>query len=140
MAVATHLADKSALARLQHPHVAARLRPLIEAGLVGTCGMVELEVRYSATSHEEYVAVSADRRAGFEWVPMPDEMWTRALDLQHELSTRGQLRTVRFPDLLVAATAERHRLTVLHYDRDFDLIAEVSDLRAEWVAPPGSVP
>ncbi len=71
---------------------------------------------------------------------MPDDVWSRALDLQHELASRGHLRAVRFPDLLIAATAERHGVTVLHYDRDFDVVAEVSDLRAEWVVPAGSVP
>lgn len=45
MAVATHLADKSALARFHHVAVARRLGPMIEAGLVGTCGIIELEVR-----------------------------------------------------------------------------------------------
>lgn len=139
MAVATHLADKSALARLHVPAVAARLRPLIEAGLVGTCAMVELEVRYSARSHDEYTAVAADRDVGYEWLPAPDEVWTRALELQGALSERGLLRAVRFPDLIIAATAERHGVTVLHYDDDFDRLAEVSGVRTEWVVPRGSV-
>jgi predicted nucleic acid-binding protein len=42
------------------------------------------------------------------------------------------------PDLLVAATALEHDATVLHYDRDFDLIAEVTDLSARWIIPPGT--
>jgi len=67
-------------------------------------------------------------------------VWSRALELQRALSAQGRLRSVRFPDLLLAATAERHGVTVLHYDRDFDLLAGVSDLRAEWVVPAGSVP
>ena len=66
MAVATHLADKSALARLHHEPVARRLGPMIEAGLVGTCGIIELEVRYSARTHSEYESVSRDRAV--EWV------------------------------------------------------------------------
>lgn len=140
MAVATYLADKSAVARVHLPPVGARLLPLIQAGLVGTCGIVELEVRFSARSHEEYEGASAERRDGFEWIPMPDEVWTRALDLQHELSARGHLRSVGFPDLLIAATAERHRVTVLHYDRDFDLLADVCDVKTEWIVPAGSVP
>ena len=140
MAVVAYLADKSALARLHLPAVAARVHPLLEAGLVGTCAMVELEVRYSARSHDEYAALAADRDRGYEWLPMPDDGWSRALELQEVLSSRGWLRSVRFPDLLIAATAERHGVTVLHYDRDFDVLAEVSDLRAEWVVPAGSVP
>jgi len=139
VAVATHLADKSALARLHLEPVARRLGPMIEAGLVGTCGIIELEVRYSARSHREYEAVANDRRLGYEWFPMPDEIWDRALEVQHELSARGELRAVRFPDLLMAATAERHDLAVLHYDADYDRIAAITGQTVDWVVPAGAV-
>lgn len=140
MAVATHLADKSALARLTHEPVARRLGPMIEAGLVGTCGIIELEVRYSARSHPEYETISHDRTLGYEWFPMPDDIWDRALEVQRALSGRAALRAVKFPDLLIAATAERHDLTVVHYDRDYDLIATITNQPTEWVVPPGSLP
>jgi predicted nucleic acid-binding protein len=140
VAVATHLADKSALARLHLEPVARRLGPMIEAGLIGTCGIIELEVRYSACSHPEYEAVAEDRRLGYEWFPMPDEIWDRALQVQHELSDRGELRAVKFPDLLIAATAERHGLAVVHYDADYDRIAAITGQAVEWVVPAGSVP
>lgn len=139
MAVATHLADKSALALLGHELVARRLGFMIEAGLVGTCGIIELEVRYSARSHPEYDEIGRDRGVGYEWFPMPDELWGRALEVQRALSERGQLRAVKFPDLLIAATAERHGLVVVHYDSDYDLIAAVTDQQTEWVVPQGSV-
>lgn len=45
---ALYLADKSALARLPNPAVAGVLAPLIEAGQVATCGVVDLEVLFSA--------------------------------------------------------------------------------------------
>jgi predicted nucleic acid-binding protein len=139
VAVATHLADKSALARMGNEAVVRRLGPMIEAGLIGTCGVIELEVRFSARSHSEYEQVSRDRRLGYESFAMPDEIWDRALEVQGALSERGQLRAVRFPDLLIAATAERHGLVVIHYDADYDLIAGVTDQDCEWVVPPGSI-
>lgn len=140
MAIARFLADKSALARLVHEPVAARLGPLIQAGLIATCAIVELEILFSTRSHGEYETVRADRRDGYEWLPMPDEVWDRALDVQRELARRGQLRAVKIPDLLVAATAERHGVTVVHYDADFDLIAAVTGQPTEWVVASGSVP
>lgn len=140
MAVATHLADKSALARMGNETVARRLGPMIEAGLVGTCGIIELEMRFSARSHAEYKEIGRDRRLGYEHFPMPDEIWDRALDVQAALSERGQLRAIKFPDLLIAATAERHGLVVIHYDADYDLIARVTDQPCEWVVAHGSVP
>lgn len=112
---------------------------MIELGLIGTCGIIELEVRYSARSHAEYEAVSRDRTLGYEWFPMPDEVWDRAREVQHALSANGQLRSVRFPDLLIAATAERHGLTVLHYDADYDTIRTVTNQPTEWVVSQGSV-
>jgi hypothetical protein len=42
-------------------------------------------------------------------------------------------------DLLVAATAEAHGLTLLHYDADFQTIAEVTGQPVRWVAGPGAV-
>lgn len=140
MAVATHLADKSALARLDNEAVARRLSPMIEAGLVGTCGIIELEIRFSARSHADYEQISHDRRLGYQSFPMPDEVWDRALEVQRGLSERGQLRAVKFPDLLIAATAERHGLAVIHYDADYDLIANITAQPCEWVVPHGSVP
>lgn len=140
MAIARYLADQSALARLRHPPVAARLGPLIEAGLVATCPMVELEVLFSAKSGDEYEVVRADRQLGYEWLPMGDQEWDRALEVQRELAAIGQLRAVAIPDLLIAATAERHRVTVMHYDADFERVAAASGQPMEWVVPAGSVP
>ena len=55
----------------------------------------------------------------------------RALELQSVLAERGQHRAPSVPDLLVAATAELAELTVLHVDKDFDLIADVTGQRVE---------
>lgn len=140
MAIASYLVDKSAWARLPQAAVAARLIPLIDAGLVATCAVIELELRYSARNHNEFESIAHQRRAGYEVLVMPDEVWDRALDVQHELSARGQLRAVGIPDLLIAATAERHGVQLLHYDGDFDLIAAVTGQDTDWVAPAGSVP
>jgi predicted nucleic acid-binding protein len=46
---------------------------------------------------------------------------------------------VGFPDLLIAAVAERERVTLLHYDGDYDLIAQVTGQSAQWVVPRGTV-
>jgi predicted nucleic acid-binding protein len=49
-------------------------------------------------------------------------------------------RAAGFPDLLVAAVAERERVTVLHYDADYDLIAHVTGQPTQWIVPRGTVP
>ncbi|MGH9918151.1 MAG: PIN domain nuclease, partial [Nitrososphaerales archaeon] len=50
-----------------------------------------------------------------------------------------KLRGRKVPDLLVAAAAEDRGLTVLHYDADFDLIAQVTGQPTEWVAGSGTI-
>jgi predicted nucleic acid-binding protein len=139
-AVASHLADTSALARLRHPAVAAALGPLIEAGLVATCGVIEFELGWAAKSSAEFDELRADRDAGYEWLAIRDEDWRRALDIQAALWRSGLVRAVGFPDLLIAAAAERERVILLHYDRDYEHIAAVTGQPMQWVVPRGRVP
>jgi predicted nucleic acid-binding protein len=139
-AVASYLADTSALARLRHQPVAAVLGPLIEAGLVGTCGVIEFELSWATRTPAEFDQLRADRDTGYEWLAMHDEDWRRALDVQAALWRGGQIRAVGFPDLLVAAVAERERVTVLHYDADYNLIAHITGQPMQWVVPRGTVP
>ena len=139
-AVASHLADTSALARLRHEPVAAALGPMIEAGLVATCGVVEFELGWATRSGTELDELRADRDAGYEWLATHDEDWRRALGVQAGLWRSGQIRAVGFPDLLIAAVAERERVTVLHYDSDYDLIAKLTGQPVQWVVPRGTVP
>jgi predicted nucleic acid-binding protein len=139
-AVASHLADTSALARLHRPVVAAVLSPLIEAGLVGTCGVIEFELGWATRSGAEFDLVRADRDEGYEWLPTHDEDWHRALEIQAALWRSGRIRAVGFPDLLIAAVAEREQVTLLHYDGDYDLIADITRQPMQWVVPRGTVP
>jgi predicted nucleic acid-binding protein len=139
-AVATYLADTSALARLRHHPVAAVLGPLIEAGLVATCGVIEFELGWATRTAAELGQVRTDRDTGYEWLATHDEDWRRALEIQAALWDRGQIRAVGLPDLLIAAVAERERVTVMHYDSDYDLIANITGQPMEWVVSRGTVP
>ena len=64
----------------------------------------------------------------------------RAIDAQRQLARTGHHRMPP-ADVIVAALADRHGLGVLHYDRDFDVLASKTDLRFEsvWLAPRGSL-
>ena len=113
---------------------------MIEAGLVATCGVIEFELSWATRSGKECDELRADRDAGYEWLPILDEDWRRALDVQAALWRAGQVRAVGFPDLLIAAVAERERVTVLHYDSDYELITQVTGQSVAWVVPRGVVP
>jgi hypothetical protein len=58
----------------------------------------------------------------------------------HTLADHSQRRGAKIGALLIAATAEAAGLVVLHYDRDFDLIAGGVGQPVEWIVPAGSVP
>jgi predicted nucleic acid-binding protein len=138
-AVARYLADKSALARLHLAEVRSVLAPLIEAGLVATCAVIEFEVLWSTRSADEYQTVRNDRAIGYEWLATEDIDWRRALDVQGMLWQSSRMRSVPLPDLLIAAVAERNQVTVIHYDADYDTIADVTGQPTQWVVERGSV-
>ena len=121
------LIDKSAIARLHLASDAVEWASRIERGLVRICTVTRLEVGYSARSVRDHRSLLAEPPIA----SMPVEYLTpriedRALELQGALAERGQHRAPSVPDLLIAATAELAELTILHVDKDFELIAEIT--------------
>lgn len=131
------LIDKSALVRLATSPDAETWARRIERGLVRITTVTRLEIGYSART-------AADLRAGGRQPPlssMPTEYQTpaiedRALQVQALLADRGHHRAASIPDVLVAATGEIVGLTVLHVDKDFGLIAEVTGQPVERLRIP----
>ncbi|MFF9287010.1 PIN domain nuclease [Streptomyces griseosporeus] len=132
-----YLIDKSALARYPKPAVRAVIDPLHNAGLLAVCGAVELEVLHSARSKADAERIRDEMR-GFDWLPTPDEAWDRALEIQTQLIRQGNWKALSVADLIIAATAERHGVVVLHYDGDYDMIASVTGQPTTWVVPAGT--
>ena len=58
----------------------------------------------------------------------------RAVQILSALASRGQHRAPSLPHLLIAAVAERSGFTVLHVDKDFELIVEVTNQAWEWLS------
>jgi len=133
------LGDTSALARRRQPDVAARLLPLLEAGLVARCTPTDLEAGFSSTSPSSHAAMRRERGA-WPMVAVDQTVLDRATEVQDALAERSQQRGAKIADLLIAAAAESAGLVVLHYDRDFELIASVTRQPVEWIVPAGSVP
>jgi predicted nucleic acid-binding protein len=132
-----YLVDESALARRGKPAVRARLNALDREGLLAVCAPTEYEVLYSARRGPDALRLRTPLR-GLDYLACNDEEFERALRIQALALNAGFHRPLSPADLLIAATAERHRATVLHYDGDFDMIASVSGLHAEWVVEPGT--
>lgn len=132
MAVSDWLIDKSALVRLGNSPDAAEWASRIERGIVRITTMTRLEVGYSARTAVEARSVFATPPISI----MPVEYLTpaiedRALEVQLLLANKGQHRAPSIPDLIIAATAELAGLTVLHLDKDFELIAQLTGQASE---------
>jgi predicted nucleic acid-binding protein len=121
------LIDKSALVRLADSIDVEDWNNRIERGLVHITNVTRLEIGYSARR-------GADARRDFDQPPlgaMPVEYLTpaienRALDVQLLLADTGKHQGPSIPDLIIAATAELVGLTVLHVDKDFDVISALT--------------
>jgi predicted nucleic acid-binding protein len=132
VAVSDWLIDKSALVRLADSPDAADWASRIERGLVRITAVTRLEVGYSART-------AAQARSVFRSPPisaMPVEYLTpaiedRALEVQISLASKGKQRAPSIADLIIAATAEFVGLIVLHVDKDFDLIADLTGQTVE---------
>lgn len=121
------LIDTSALARVASSPDAPLWANRMERGVVRISTVTRLEVGYSARSGSDLR--SAQQRAPLS--SMPVEYQTplaedRAVEVQALLADTGRHRAPSVPDLLVAATAELGGLTVLHLDKDFELIKEIT--------------
>ncbi|HEY5854444.1 MAG TPA: PIN domain-containing protein [Aldersonia sp.] len=137
--IARYFLDTSAMSRIKLPVVARRIMPIIDEGLVATCAALDAEALFSSRNLHDYEVRRSDRRSAFEYRPTDDEHWQAALDAQRRLARTGRHRAVGIADLLVSVLAARHRLTVLHYDADYEVAATVVDFEQRWIAPRGSL-
>jgi predicted nucleic acid-binding protein len=142
--VARYLADTSAWGIARRGSVPSLVRAsfanLLVTGQVVTCGAVIWELLHRADNAVEY----ATRRGELEQLdqaPFSEADWPRVLDIGQRLAGKGGSlhRAPSLTDAVVAVAAQRADLTVLHYDKDFDLIAEVTGQPCEWIAPKGTV-
>lgn len=135
-----YLADTSAWHRSAHPEVARAWTQRLQEDALATCSQVRLEILYSARSADDYDRLALELTS-LHQIPCGEKQLKRALEVQQQLARRGGLhhRSVKIPDLIIAATAESAGAIVWHYDEDYDRIAEVTEQTVEWIAPRGSL-
>jgi predicted nucleic acid-binding protein len=131
MAAPVYLADTSVyVLQGRHPAVHARFASLLAEGRLAACQMTALEYLNNAPDPKGYEVL---------WIDTTAAAMERALQVHRMLAARSQHRYFRLPDLIIAATAEAAGATVLHYDADYDRIAEITGQPVEWVAERGSL-
>ena len=142
--MARYLADTSAWVKSRQRSapeiVRRRFDELLLDDEIAICDVVKLELLH----HESTPSAFRRRRADLDalaCVPVGQAECARALEVQTALAGRGGVRPrgVKLPDYLIAASAELAGLTVLHYDRDYELVASETGQDHEWLAPRGSL-
>ncbi|MGH8895699.1 MAG: PIN domain nuclease [Egibacteraceae bacterium] len=134
------LADTSAWHRSAHPVLIEQWSRLLDADEIATAPPVRLEVLFSARSAADYAALSSELDA-LHQLPCGEDAWERAMQVQRLLAEQHALhhRSVKIPDLLIAAVAELAGVPVWHYDEDYERIAAVTGQPTQWVAARGSL-
>ena len=136
------LADTSAWRWSERAPVDIR-RAFVDArtdGEIAVSGMVGLELLYSARNVDDFLSIREEMHR-YPYCPVGEEEWSRALEVYGALAAQGgaHQRSVKHPDLLIAAAAEAAGVPVVHYDEDFDRIAAVTAQPTRWLAPRGSL-
>jgi len=132
------LVDTSAYEQIKHrPEAADRYTNLAARGLLATCNVVSGEVLYSMPGLGAVRAMRATLE-GLWYLPLTEWAEARAIDTLGKLAEHGKHRAAKVGDLQIAAVAEQYQATLLHYDQDFDDIAEITGQPTEWIVPRGS--
>jgi predicted nucleic acid-binding protein len=137
--LAQFLIDKSAFARItSNSVIRSTVADLVIAGRVATCAVIDLEILYSARSASAFHEIRRELSM-IPKAPINQDVCERAMEIQYALSKKSMHRSVTLPDLLIAACAEMAGLIVLHYDKDFDVISEITKQETRWIMPRGSI-
>ena len=133
------LADTSAWTnRHRDDAVRADFAARLLAKEIAICPPVVMELLWTTRNATEFDGFRLDLQA----LPQLDVgrvVWDRAVAVWRELVARGRHRQARQTDLVVAATAELAGVGVCHYDRHFEVIAEVTGQPVRTIAPLGSL-
>jgi predicted nucleic acid-binding protein len=134
-----YLADTSVyVLQARHAEVRRKFETLLAEGRLAACQMTTLEYLNNAPDPKGYESLWGAMH-GHRWMDVTTQVMDRALQVHRALAAKSQHRHFRLPDLIIAATAEVHGATVLHYDTDYDRIAAVTSQPMEWVAARGSL-
>lgn len=138
------LLDNSAWARLDSPSLEddrrAEIASMIEDGEIAVCAPFLLEAGWSARSGQDHAEL-LDGLLQLPYLALDSAVEAAALAAQRDLARRGHHRSASPSDLLIAACAHTYGTGVLHYDRDYDRLSELTSLRFEssWLASPGAL-
>ncbi|MFE2553872.1 PIN domain nuclease [Streptomyces sp. NPDC059355] len=120
------LIDTSALIRFYRRQAAPAWDEVVTSGVVGLCEPVRQEFLRAVGGRPAYYEADGLLRETFPYVVARDSVWEETAALQQRMADEGCHQCASPVDLLVAVTAQHHKLTVLHQDADFETIARIT--------------
>lgn len=96
-----------------------------------TTGMIMLELLSGVSDAKMYRELLEDLQA-LHYLSVVEEVWNVSYGLGHGLRSKGV--TVPSADLIIASIAIHNRVTLLHADKHFDLIARHSLLKTMGIS------
>jgi predicted nucleic acid-binding protein len=134
------LIDTSAWSRAHHPAVRERWIEALEAGRLRVSPIARLEILLSARSGKDFDTL-AERLTTLRTAPLTPAVARAAEDAMRTLAHRSAgAQRIPIADYLLAAAAQELGAAVIHYDHDYDTLAEVMTFESIWLAPRGSLP
>jgi predicted nucleic acid-binding protein len=139
--MAVLLLDNSAWGRFDSaslpPARREQIAEMMKNGTIAVCVPFLLEAGWYARNRSHHAELFADLLR-LPRLRINEAVEDAALEAQRELGRQGHQRTAASSDLLIAACAHVHGAGVLHYDRHYDLLLELTELKfdSQWLAPP----
>lgn len=134
------LVDTSAFARAHHPDVRRSWQEALLADRLRLSPAVRLEILFSARDGAGFDAL-AEQLSALRPAPLSSAVLRAAEAAMRALAHRSAgAHRIPLVDYLVAAAAQETGAAVIHYDRDYDTLAEVVEFESVWLAPAGSLP
>lgn len=132
--------DTSAWSRAHRPEVREAWVEALLEDRVRLSPAVRLELLLSARDGDRFDAMQVELDA-LRPAPLSSSVLRTAERAMRALARRSAgAHRVPIVDYLVAAAAQEMDATVLHYDADYDRLADVMEFRSAWLVAPGTVP
>jgi predicted nucleic acid-binding protein len=134
------LVDTSAWARAEHPTTRDRWLAALLGNRLRLSPLVRVEILLSTRSGGEFDQL-AERLDAIRSAPLSASIIRAAETAMRALAHRSAgAQRVPIVDYLVAAAAQELGVAVIHYDHDYDTLAEVLEFESIWLAPAGTIP
>ena len=134
------IVDTSAYSRAHHPDVRDEWKRAVRADRLRISPAVRLEILFSARDGKSFDTL-AEQLSALRPAPLSVSVLRAAEEAMSTLAHRSA-GTHRIPivDYLLAAAAQEAGAAVIHYDHDYDTLAQVMEFESIWLALPGTLP